>query len=261
MTLREDAEQSAEKRQFLELLDRAAAAGARISFWWRDDDAETVTPALDRLLRLRTRHNVPIALAVVPRHATELLAERVKTEASVCVLQHGWQHRNHAPEGEKKAEVGAHRPPASVIEELHGGFDRLAALFRERFLPVLVPPWNRISDEVSNRRAEAGLVGLSVFGQATVGDPHCVNTHLDIFEWRPARRPIEIGLAYATLLDELKRRLGGDSEPVGIMTHHLVHDEESWTLVDELLRLLVKHPAVRWPAITELFGFPPQRIA
>jgi len=256
MTVRRDPERGAEKRRLLELLDRAAAAGQQISFWWRDDDAETVTPALDRLLRLRARYMVPLALAVVPRHATEMLAERVRTETGVYVLQHGWQHRNHAPEGEKKAEIGAHRQLPIVIEELRSGFDRLSTLFRERFLPVLVPPWNRVSDEVSSRRADARLLGLSVFGRAALGDPQQVNTHLDIFEWRPARRPIEGDLAYATLAAEIERRLGGDPEPVGIMTHHLVHDDQSWALLDELLPLLAKHPAVRWPPVTALFGFP-----
>jgi hypothetical protein len=256
-----DSEQDAEKRRFLGLLGRAADAGMRISFWWRDDDAETTTPALDQLLGLRARHGAPLALAVVPKHATAALADRVGEEANVYVLQHGWQHRNHAPEGEKKAEVGAHRPPAIVIEELRSGFGRLSALFRERFLPVLVPPWNRVSEKVSRRRVEAGLVGLSAFGRAPIGDVHCVNTHLDIFEWRPVRRPIEIDRAYQTLSDEVERRLTGDSEPIGIMTHHLVHDWKSWALLDELLPILVEHPAVRWPAPPELFGLSPQRIA
>ena len=79
-------------------------------------------------------------------------------------------------------------------------------------MPVLAPPWNRLSEEVGKRRAEAGLGGLSVFGRAPVADRHWVNTHLDIFEWRPVRRPIEIGRAYAILSDELERRLGGDPE-------------------------------------------------
>ena len=33
---------------------------------------------------------------------------------------------------------------------------------------------------------------------------------------------------------EINRRLQGSAEPIGIMTHHLVHEEKSWELVDEL---------------------------
>jgi hypothetical protein len=148
-----------------------------------------------------------------------------------------------------------------VLEELRGGSQRLSTLFRERFVPVLVPPWNRVASEVSDHRTEAGLVGLSVFGRAPKEDPHCVNTHLDIFEWRPTRRPIGIDRAYSILSDELERRLAGDPEPIGLMTHHLVHDAKSWALLDELLPILAKHPALVWPDTTDLFGLSSQRIA
>jgi hypothetical protein len=253
---RADQEDGAERRQLVELLDQAAAQGARIPFWWRDDDAETATPALDRLLDLRARHNVPLALAVVPKHATERLAQRIRENEDVVVLQHGWQHRNHAPEGEKKAELGAHRPAPVMLEELRLGFDRLAALMPKRFLPVLVPPWNRVSEEVRNRRLEVGLAGLSVFGPAPSEDSHWVNTHLDIFEWRPARRPLEPATAYAALSNEVRRRLTGDPEPIGIMTHHLVHQDESWSLLDDLFSLMATHSAIVWPAAGELFAIP-----
>ena len=35
-------------------------------FWWRDDDATALTPALERLLALSRRSDVPLALAVIP---------------------------------------------------------------------------------------------------------------------------------------------------------------------------------------------------
>src|SRR6185503_10324812 len=91
------------------------------SFWWRDDDAETVTPALDRLLLLAGRHGLPLALAVVPKRATEDLANRLASEPNVGVLQHGWGHHNHAPAGERKMELGDHRPLGEVVWELRTG--------------------------------------------------------------------------------------------------------------------------------------------
>lgn len=260
MTPSEEPESDAQKHHFAELLDDAAARGLRIPFWWRDDDAETATPALDRLLRLAAKHEVPLALAVVPKNATRALADRLASEPRVSVLQHGWQHRNYAPEGAKKEELGDHRPASKVIEELRLGFDRLAVLFPEQFLPVLVPPWNRIADEVREQRSEVGLAGLSIFGPAPAGAPHWVNPHLDIFEWRPTRRPVDRAAAYAVLSAELERRIAGDPEPIGIMTHHLVHDDESWELLDDLLALLRSHRAATWPSASELFGLP-QRIA
>ncbi len=40
--------------------DRIATA------WWRDDDAVSVTPALETLLRFEQDYKVPLALAVIP---------------------------------------------------------------------------------------------------------------------------------------------------------------------------------------------------
>ena len=46
----DDAKGDAAKARFAALLDKAAARSQPIEFWWRDDDAETTSPALDRLL-------------------------------------------------------------------------------------------------------------------------------------------------------------------------------------------------------------------
>lgn len=213
-----------------------------------------MTPALDRLLILARRHGLPLALAVVPKGATEGLAQRLASEPNVGVLQHGWRHRNHAPAGERKMELGDHRPLGEVVEELRAGFGRLTSLFREKFHPVLVPPWNRISAAVADASIDLGLAGLSTFGPAPAEDRHQVNTHLDIFEWRPERRPLSRVEAYAVLSLEIERRLTGEDEPIGILTHHLVHEEESWDFLDELLGSITKHPAVRWPTVGALFG-------
>jgi hypothetical protein len=150
-------------------------------------------------------------------------------------------------------ELGDHRPLDAVLGDLNQGFARLTVLMPEKFLPVLVPPWNRMSDSVRDARQQTGLFGLSMFGPTPGNDLHWVNTHLDIFEWKPVRRPIERAEAYACLSSELERRLAEDPEPLGILTHHLVHEEASWDFLDELFGLTAKHPAVAWPAAGELF--------
>ena len=63
---------------------------------------------------------------------------------------------NHAPAGEKRAEFGDHRPAAAMLEEIRRGRDRLVALADGRFLPVFVPPWNRIGPGIAARLEEAG---------------------------------------------------------------------------------------------------------
>ncbi len=232
-------------------LDALAAAGRHIDLWWRDDDAERPTPALDRLLDLAARHGVPLSLAVSPDLATEELAERLRGEASVTVLVHGIAHRNNAPEGRKKQELGF-RPLPELAEDLRRALPRLADLFGARMRPVLVPPWNRIDPDLVPRLSALGFAGLSTFGArgAPVRDGLAIaNTHVDPIDWRGGVK------APAASVDELAARLGS-AEPVGLLTHHLVHDEWTWRFLETLLARVAGHPAVRFASAASLFDAP-----
>jgi hypothetical protein len=251
-----DHEGDAAQSEFLTALDEAAAKSIKVDFWWRDDDVVTVTPQLETLLALARRFGVPLALAVIPKDATQELAERLSREPAVSVLQHGWRHKRHSPSNEKKMELGDHRPLEEITSELRLGYERFAELFPEHFLPVLVPPWNRIGAGVSAARHEIGLVGLSSFGPRSGADPHVINTHIDIFDWQGARGPLPRARAYAMLSRELQRRLAGSTEPIGLLTHHLIHNGESWAFLEELLATIARHRAVSWPAIPALFNLP-----
>lgn len=251
-----EGEGDAEKARFLALLEEAQARSTTLTFWWRDDDAETATPALEKLLSLRRRHGVPLGLAVIPMGATRELALRLAGEPCLAVLQHGWRHARHNPEGEKKAELGDHRAVAVVLDELKAGAARLRALFGERFLPVLVPPWNRIGAEVNAARASVGLAGVSLYGEKRSADPHWINTHLDIFDWKGTRGPLQRRRAFAILSQEIERRLAGDAEPLGILTHHLRHEPASWALLEEIFAATARHSAVAWPPLDALFRLP-----
>lgn len=249
-------EPATSKRDRLEqLLDAAAAEDKTFTLWWRDDDAVTDTPALQRLVALSARYSLPLGLAVIPKETTAALADRLQDSAYISVLQHGWSHKRHSPDSEKKMELGEHRPLAEILHELRAGLERLAELCPQRFLPVLVPPWNRIGDAVAASRRSVGLPGLSLFGRNASRDPHRVNTHVDITDWT-TRGSKPTGELYRLLAAEVERRRGGDPEPIGILTHHLIHAEASWATLDELFGLLADHPAVRWPATPALFALP-----
>jgi hypothetical protein len=242
-----------DRTRFERALDEIAGRGRKVRFWWRDDDAERPTPELARLFALAGRHDLPLGLAVIPAGAVEQLAAAVNAAPLAAVLQHGWSHANHAAPGEKKQELGADRPVAAIVQELRAGRQKLAALFGDRFLPVLVPPWNRIADEVVRELGGVRFGGLSTFGPAESANPQRVNTHLDIFDWTNGPRPLTPDEAYAVLAREARRRLDGEEEPIGILTHHLRHTPESWSLLDELFGLLAGHPAISWPPIAALF--------
>src|SRR5262245_51538740 len=129
-------------------LDRWAGADKVATLWLRDDDAVKPTGALEHLLDVTAAHAVPVTLAVIPAHTGEALAQRLETAPLTEVAVHGWSHTNYAPPEEKKQELGAHRPREVVLKELAAGLVHLAALHGDRFVPVLVPPWNRIDAEL-----------------------------------------------------------------------------------------------------------------
>ena len=127
------------------VLDAYGTAGRMAELWWRDDDATQPTKALDRLRAISAATGIVPLIAVIPARATPELA--ALTDLVVC--QHGWNHDNHAPLGQSKAELGAHRPLPVVMGELARGWLKIKSLFAAP-LPILVPPHNRISKEAAD---------------------------------------------------------------------------------------------------------------
>jgi hypothetical protein len=241
-------------------LDLWAQLNRTATLWWRDDDAVTATPALERLLRTAQSvqsSRVPLCLAVIPRQADLSLAEIAAAHSDLAILQHGYAHTNHAPANEKKAELGGHRPAAAVLRELASGGELLRAIFPRALLPVLVPPWNRIAPAVQAGLPAAGLTFISTYGPRLRGDRQAVNTHADIIDWHHGRGFIGTAAAVALIAGHLAARREGRAdtdEPTGILTHHLVHDDACWGFLTELVYRLSRQAGVRWLAGTAIFG-------
>ncbi len=260
-------------RHLSEELDAWATAGHSATLWWRDDDAVEPSPALARLLALAETRDLPHALAVIPARASVALAEWLESQAArTHLLQHGYAHRNHAADGEKKAELGAQRPANVVLEELARGWGRMTALFGETWTPVLVPPHNRIAEAVVQGLAELGFQGLSTQGPraAVLAAPGLiqVNTHLDIMHWPDPRGFLGEDEALEILVAQLRARRLGEAdatEPTGLLTHHPAHDAAAWAFLEALLDRLAGHPAARFVAAGEAFAqladLPAQDIA
>jgi hypothetical protein len=227
-------------------LRRWTEAGRKARFWFRDDDAIEPTPALDRLLSLSDRFEVPMALAVIPGPTGEPLAERLADQERVTVTVHGWMHQNYAPDETKKQELGLHRPQAAVLDELHRGFDKLKALYPSQFLAMLVPPWNRIDDALLPDLSPFGYRAVSVFGLAKQAPITLVNTHIDIMRWHGVRGGLPHAGLIGRLVEELRNRFDGNDEPIGVMTHHLVHDDLAWGFVEALFEETAGHDAIEW---------------
>jgi len=246
-------------------LNAWAMTGRKALFWWRDDDAAALCWSLTQLLDLAALTGAPLALAVIPGEVEPGLPKLLRRhEADCSVLQHGFAHRNHAATGSKKCELVslARRPETSG--ELGRGKERLEALFGARFRPVLVPPWNRIADDVVAALPRLGFTGLSTYKARTRAEPAPglvqVNCHLDILQWRPERRFLGEAAALDLLTGHLAAKRHGRAdaaEPSGILTHHRVLDAAAWDFLERLVLRLAEHPGARLLPAEAVFGAAP----
>jgi len=232
-------------------LARSRDQGLPIRFWWRDDDAVAATPQLDRLLELANRYEAGIALACIPAHLQPSLVERLRGEDRAFALVHGFSHTNHAPPGDKKAEFGPRRPVQTMAQEAADALAQARTQLGERLLPVFVPPWNRIAPTLVPALPRLGYRALSTFrdrrAARTAEGLVIVNTHVDPIDWHGTRSLLDPDGLVRNLADAVKRRLSGDAdalEPVGFLTHHLVHDEKVWTFCENLLVYLSRNNAI-----------------
>ncbi|WP_159952501.1 polysaccharide deacetylase family protein [Rhizobium sp. 18065] len=234
----------------IEELDRRADLGDPLHLWLRDDDAVEPSAPLDCLLQLTNRHRVPVLLAVIPAFTGAELQQRLALEMAVEVAVHGWAHVNHAGAGEKSRELGLHRPLATVLDELARAREHLASLYQTRFLPMLVPPWNRIDSEIIDKLGGLGLEALSVYGPEKSGPLTMLNTHVDIMDWRGTRGARPLGAVIADLVAMSRTHKG----PVGLLTHHLVHDAAAWDLLEMLFAATSDHAGCRWRSARDLLA-------
>ncbi len=226
-----------------EELARWADAGREISLWWRDDDAVYPSAKLDRLLALTARYEITPLLAVIPAKAAPALAERLR-ELPVDVAQHGYAHANRAQRGSKSCEFPDTLPRELAKTLLENGRRRMDALFGERWSPIFVPPWNRFAEDHKALLPAAGIMAFSSFGKAAIEQSaglRYLNTHLDVMRWRPERGFAGTEACLSVLVGELAARRSGaqaPDEPIGLLTHHLVHDEAAWSFLERLCERL-----------------------
>ncbi len=216
------------------------ASGLALPLWWRDDDAVAATPALETLTRMSSRLSMPVHIAVIPNPADQSLVAHISTHANVLPLVHGWRHINHAPPEQKKAEFNTERSDARA--ELQHALAYARDLFADRLLPLFVPPWNRIHPEHIRALAGAGYRGLSTFGArpAPCATPGLVqiNTHVDPIDWHGTRDLKDPEALIASVVELLKAREKSEAdtqEPLGYLTHHLVHTAKLWDFSESFL--------------------------
>lgn len=235
-------------KPLLNALNDRQKAGCPVQFWLRDDDAIEPTRPLNNLLTLTDRFSIPVTLAVIPAHSGQALASRLGEADNIAVAVHGWSHQNHAPATEKKQELGLHRPIEQTLAELRRGYADLLERHVSQFVPLLVPPWNRIDAAIVEELNDIGFQGLSTFADQASSAIAMVNTHVDVIDWKGARG----GRTTAELVDELVALISGKRTPIGVLTHHLVHDKQVWDFLEQLFLATSTHEGASWVRINDL---------
>ena len=233
-------------------------------FWWRDDDATDANAKLQSLLALAENFATPVALSAIPAKSTPRLAKLVNKSPVAEILVHGLRHENHAARNRVKRELGGEVTLDAVLLDAATGLRLARARFGENCLPVLVPPWNRITARAVPHLPKLGFKGLSTWKPrpqkfAAPGLLQ-VNAHLDVIDWRHERVLKSEKVLAGLLLRKLRWRREKASrmdEPLGLLTHHAYWNGRKEKLMASLLGMLTAHPAVRFVKASEAFELNP----
>lgn len=238
----------------VEELERWNHAGRTATFWLRDDDAVEPTAQLDRLLRLTGTFTIPTVLAVIPAHTGKALARRLASESNISVAVHGWSHDNHAPAGEKKQELGPHRSRQTILTELATALARMQKLHGLHLIPMLVPPWNRIDSELLPDLGALGFEALSVYGPARPSPIRMLNSTIDLMDWHGTGGCHDHSLLVRSIVAQLQQAFENGGDGVGLLAHHLVHDETAWVFLAHLFEATSQHEACKWRSVRDIAG-------
>lgn len=218
-------------------LDLWSRAGHTPVIWWRDDDARAPTEALERLLELSRRHAAPLTLAMIAGPDLQRLVGRIGVEPNIEIAVHGFTHVNRQPEGTGFGEI----IDSDTVQDVREWLDATITAFHEAgAAPTLfVPPWNNLSRQLLAALRGSGLNAVSAFDQA-MGETDTVpriDAHLDVLRWKGGARfrgRWKFLVRMRRLLVQ-RRRTAAWKEPIGLLTHHLDHDHQTWRFLEAFL--------------------------
>lgn len=248
-----------------EELDIWARSGRTALFWWRDDDAADATPEVKALLTLARQFGVTVGLSAIPARATARLAHLIVRDPHAQVLVHGLKHENHADGPRmKKRELGGSLSLEACVTDIAQGLALARARFGTKCLPVLVPPWNRITPRAVKHLPALGYRGLSTWKPRVAVHPAPgllqVNAHLDPINWRRGQVVKSEAAVAGLLLRKLRWRRAHPArarEPLGLLTHHAHWSPALERVVAGVLAATVEHRAVKFLTPAEAFGLEP----
>ena len=228
-------------------------ASGPISFFFRNDDVGWEDARLFDLLDVFAQYEVPIDLAVIPKSISRETAARLhklvaERSGYVSVHQHGFAHVNHEQTG-RKCEFGDSRSLELQHADIAAGKELLSDLLGPITDPIFTPPWNRCTAFTAACLQNEGFTLLSrdiTAKQLDIADLMELPVSIDWFGHRKRVRlsPGEIGVSLSAAVTL--------QEPVGVMLHHALVDDEEREMIGELLKLLSSSSQVRCRLMREV---------
>lgn len=235
-------------------LEQLQTEDRAVHIFLRDDDIDEDEESLRYLLDISFSRGTPLNLEIIPGRLTPAAIELLKAYKRYLphlleLNQHGWQHLNYENEG-RKCEFGISRTFDQQLADISQGKRLLEDIFGDRFYPVFTPPWNRctaatfaILDQLEFKVLSKDWDQQPVKGYRFQE----ISTTLDLFRWQgdPALKPpTEIVKTLIQQLDKLN--------PIGLLLHHKVMDDEAFCFLDWLLAYLTQYPNVRFHTFQSL---------
>lgn len=255
-------------REVLNELDLWSNRGLRATFWVRDDDAYELSAQLERLYDLAEQYKLNIGLAVIPGKLSsgfaDALAHMKERFHPMC---HGWIHANYGRR-DAPSEFGRERPFSILLSDASQAYKVFSEYFGQ-INAAFVPPYNHITRGLRNALRGVGFAAVSMgpsFLELKILRINSIlpwmpvvkipvdssiprfDTHIDVLDWQRMTARESRAVA-ADIVGNLRLRRKGflsPGHPIGLLTHHLVHDEHVWRLCREVFDSICSHKAAKF---------------
>jgi peptidoglycan/xylan/chitin deacetylase (PgdA/CDA1 family) len=214
--------------------------------WWRDDDIFNASDNTKLLLQFVKEVDIPIFCSIIPKDLSSEAITLLKKYNQVTILQHGYSHTNYAPLGKPYNEFGDNRSLNTALSEIKLGAKKLKQAFQFQFLPIFVPPWGNISENVIKNLKNIGFIGLSCIGRKLENDSNVKiqNVHIDIHKWMSNTE-----FDYSTelrswnrVISDISKNLNeqnnGNTKYIGLLTHSQIMSRKDWVYFLRIIRLI-----------------------
>ena len=191
----------------------------------RNDDVWTLDREFRFFFDLALDYCLPVVHAVIPGLMDQGLVRflrkaKEKKPHLLDIVQHGWVHENHAPEGKAPCEFGALRAYESQREDIRKGLVKMREAFGEYFTPAFVPPYHGYDENTLRVLHEEGIHLFSAGARRKAHHQGVLNIPGSVsftrYEKDGTKAILDAGEMARALLMSVGRR------PLcGIWTHHM----------------------------------------